>query len=533
MPNMMKFAAQATLATALFLGATHLSVAETVLNRGNGAEPETLDVHKSSGVPESFIQFDLFEGLLAPDAQGKPIPGAAESWTVSDDGKTYTFKLRADGKWSDGTPVTAQDFVFSWQRLLDPKTASDYAFFLDPVVNATDIRNGKKPPADLAVKAIDDKTFEVSLNAPAPYFLSMLVHHSTYAISKANYEKFGDEYVKAGNLVSNGAFMLSEAVPQSHIKVVKNPLFHDAANVKIDTVMFYPTEDLDSELQRFKAGELDYTYEIPSGQMPALKKSIPDQVHIAPYFGTYFYAFNLTHEPWKSNLDLRKALALAVDREILIDKVTQQSQIPAFSFVPPGTDNFAGWEPEDAKLTQAERDAKAKELIAKAGYGPDKPLKLEVLYNTNDNHKKVAIAIAAMWKQKLGVDVTLHNEEWATFLDSRDKKTFQDLARHGWIGDFNDAVNFLDLQRCDVGEQSTSGYCNPKFDELMAAASKEPDLEKRAKILQDAEKIMIADMPIVPLYFYTYHHMVSPAVKGWDDDNVQDYHSSRWFSVER
>ncbi|MGO4725775.1 MULTISPECIES: peptide ABC transporter substrate-binding protein [unclassified Inquilinus] len=532
MHSFTKILARGLLAAALMGGVSSAAMAEIVFNKGNGAEPLTLDPHKLSGVPESNVAMDLFEGLLTPDAKGEPSPGAAESWTVSDDGLTYTFKLRQNEQWSDGTPVTAADFVFSWHRLIDPKTAADYAYFLDQVVGAKDARLGKGSVDQVGVKAIDDHTLEVKLVAPTPYFLSSLVHQSTYAISKANYDKFGDDFIKAGNLISNGAYQLAEAVPQGYIKLTKNPHFHDADNVKIDTVMVYPTEDIDAELQRFKAGELDMTYELPSQQIPTLQKEMTDQIHIAPYLGVYFYAYNLTHEPWKSSPELRQALSLAVDRDSLIKNVTQASQIPAYTFVPPGTINFPTWEPDVAKLTQAERDAKAKELYAKAGYGPDKPLKLELTYNTSENHKKVAVFIAAMWKQKLGVNVSLVNQEWGTFQDTRDKKEFPDIARHGWIGDYNDAYGFLQLELGDVGEQSTSGYSNPKFDDLMAQAAKATEATKRGELMQEAEKLMIADLPVLPLYFYTTHHAVSPALKGWVD-NVSDYHLSRWLSVQR
>jgi oligopeptide transport system substrate-binding protein len=522
--------ARGLLAAMLLGGVSHAALAEMVFNRGNGAEPETIDVHRSSGVPESFIQADLYEGLLTPAANGEPVPGAAESWEISDDGLTYTFHLRENGKWSDGTPVTAEDFVFSMRRLVDPNLASDYAYFLDQVVNAKDIRQGKKPLEEMGVRAIDDRTLEIKLIAPTPYFLSSLVHHSTYPISKANFEQFGDEFVKAGNMVSNGAYMLAETVPQSHIKLVRNPNYWDAANVKIDTVMFYVTEDIDAELQRYQAGELDMTYELPSQQIPQLRATMPEQIHITPYFGTYFYAYNLTREPWKDSAELRHALSLAIDRDTLIKHVTQADQIPAYTFVPPGTDNFPEWTPEEATWTQAQRIEKAKELFAAAGYGPDKPLAVEITYNTSENHKKVAVAIAAMWKENLGVDVTLQNQEWGTFQETRDKKQFPDIARHGWIGDYNDANNFLELETAYIGEQNTSAYDNPKFDEMMVQASTETDLEKRGMLLQEAEKVMIQDLPIIPIYFYTTKHAVSPSVEGWVD-NVQDYHLTRWLSI--
>ncbi|MFE0757737.1 peptide ABC transporter substrate-binding protein [Inquilinus sp. NPDC058860] len=516
-------------AAALWSGAAG---AETILSRGNGGQPETLDVHKSVGIPESWIELDLFEGLLAPGPKGELVPGAAESWTVSDDGRTYTFTLRADGKWSDGSPVTAQDFVYSWRRLVDPKTAAPYAYFLDRIVGAKEVRLGQKPPEDLGVRAVDDRTFEVSLVGPTSYFLSMLVNNSTFPVSRANVEKFGDAFARPGNLVSNGAYVLAEDVPQSHMTLRKNPQFHDAANVTIDAVRYVVTEDVDSELSRFQAGELDVTTEVPSQQVPALKQSHPDELHIAPYLGIYFYAINLNHEPWKGSPALRRALSLAVDRDVIIGKVAQGNQTPAYSFVPPGTEGFPAWQPEEAGWTQARRDQEAKALLAQAGYGPDQPLQVKITYNTSENHKKIAVAVAAMWKQKLGVETTLENLEWSTYLTQHHRKEFQDFARTGWIGQYNDANFFLELQRSGIGELSTSDYSNPAYDALLDQASAETDAGKRAAILQQAERLMIADTPVIPLFFYTSRHLVSPAVKGWAD-NLRDQHPTRWLSVER
>ncbi|MGK9231806.1 peptide ABC transporter substrate-binding protein [Inquilinus limosus] len=517
------------LAAAFWSGAAG---AETLLSRGNGGQPETLDVHKSVGIPEAWIELDLFEGLLAPGPKGELVPGAAESWTVSDDGRTYSFKLRADGKWSDGSPVTAQDFVYSWRRLVDPKTAAPYAYFLDRVAGAKDVRLGQKPPEALGVRAVDDRTFEVRLVGPTSYFLSMLVNNATFPVNRANVEKFGDAFARPGNLVSNGAYVLAEDVPQSHMTLRRNPQFHDAANVKIDAVRYVVTEDLDSELARFKAGELDVTSEVPSQQVPALKQSHDGELHIAPYLGIYFYAINLNHEPWKSSPELRRALSLAVDRDVIVDKVSQGNQTPAYSFVPPGTEGFPAWQPEEAGWTQARRDEEAKALLAKAGFGPKKPLQVKITYNTSENHKKIAVAIAAMWKQKLGVEATLENLEWSIYLTVHHRKEFQDFARTGWIGQYNDANFFLELQRSGIGELSTSDYANAAYDALLDQASAETDAARRGQILQQAERMMIADMPVIPLFFYTSRHLVSPAVKGWED-NLRDLHPTRWLSVDR
>lgn len=523
-------------ATALIVSGMGLAAlpaqAEKVLHRGNGAEPETLDPAKSSGVPESWLQYDLFDGLLIPDGKGNFIPGAAEKWDVSADGRVYTFHLRRNAKWSDGTLVTAQDWVYSWRRLVDPKTMADYAYFLWQVKNAQDITLGRKAPETMGVRAVDDYTFEVTLAAPTPYFLSMLHHHSTYAVSKANVEKFGADFVKPGNLVTNGAYMLVESVPQSHIKMVKNPHHYDVANTRIDTVFFYPTENQEAELKRYRAGELHIAYEVPVAQMQWLRENLKSELHLAPYFGTYFYAPNMTKEPWKSNKDLRMALNLAIDRDIIVEKVNQRGEIPAYSFVPPNTTNYTQQIPEYAKWTQEQRDAKAKELITKAGYGQGgKPLEIEVLYNTQENHRKVAIAVAAMWQQKLGAKVTLNNQEWKVFLSTRDEKKFKDITRHGWIGDYNDANNFLELVRGDIGKQNPSAFADPQFDLLMAEANTTADTAKRAALLQQAERLMIEEVAVFPIHFYSSKHMVSPKLIGWTD-NLQDLHPSRFLDLK-
>jgi oligopeptide transport system substrate-binding protein len=510
---------------------TGLAAAEKVLHRGNGAEPETLDPALSSGVPESWLQYDLFEGLLTKDGKDGLIPGAAERWEVSPDGLTYVFYLRRDGKWSDGTPVTAADWVFSWRRLVDPKTAADYGYFLWRVKNAQPINLGKMPPEALGVRAKEEYVFEVTLEGPTPYFLSILHHHATYAISKASYEKHGKDFIKAGNLVGNGAYRLAEAVPQSHIKLVKNPHHHAVKETKIDTVMYYPTENLDAELKRYRAGELHMTYEIPVAQMQWVRQNLPDQVRLAPYFGCYFYAPNLTKEPWKSNKDLRLALHLAIDRTLIVEKVNQRGEKPAYGFVPPGVEGYVSPLPDYARWSQAERDAKAKELLVKAGYGPGgKPLEIELTYNTSENHRKVAIAVASMWQQKLGVKTVLNNQEWKVFLNTRDEKAFKDVVRHGWIGDYIDANNFLELLRSDIGQQNPSAYVNPAYDALLQKANSLADQRERLALLQEAERMLIDDVAVFPIHYYSSKHMVSPKLIGWFD-NLQDIHPSRFLDI--
>lgn len=520
------------LALALAAGTVAAAHAQTVINRGNGDEPETLDIEKSSGVPEYNIQIDLYDGLMMPDAHGKPIPGAAESYTVSKDGLVYTFKLR-DEKWSDGTPVTADDFVFAWHRLVDPKTASDYAFFLWPVKNAKAITDGKIKDLDqMGVKALDAHTLQVTLEHPTPYFVSSLIHHSTFPISKANFEKYGPDFVKAGNLVSNGPYMLKEHVPHDHITLVKNPYYWDAKDVKVDQVNYLPISDQSQELQRFQAGSLQISYDVPTAQIPWIRQHLGKQLHTAPYDGTYYYAFNLKHEPWASNPKLREALSLAIDRDIIVSKITQSGETPSYSFVPPGTLNYDVQQPAYAKWTQAQRVAEAKKLYKEAGYGPDKPLNVEFLYNTNNVHKRVAIAVAAMWKQVLGVNTTLSNQEWKVFLQTREKLAWKDLVRQGWIADYNDADDFLNLLRSDAGEQNPAGYANPKYDALMDKAEATLDLKARGKIMEKAEDMMLADFPIIPIYTYASRHLVSSKIHGWDD-NIMDLHPTRYMTVSK
>ncbi len=526
----------ATCVTCLLLLAVLLGTparAEMVLHRGNGSEPETLDLHKSTGEGESWIEMDLFEGLVTADAQGRVVPGAALSWTISDDRLTYTFKLRPNGKWSDGTKVTASDFVFSWRRLVSPATRSRYAFFLWTVKNAEAVSKGEMPPTSMGVEAVDDLTLRVTLEAPTSYFMSSLLHHSTYALSQASVKRFGDDFIKPGNLVSNGAFMLAEAVPQGHVKLVRNPHFHAASTVALDAVYFYPTENRESELKRFRAGELDVTYDLPDGQIAWVRQNMPADLRLAPFFSTYWFCFNLRNEPWKSNPDLRAALSLAVDRQLIVDKITQAGEIPAYTVTPPGTENYVAPLPEWARWTQAQRDAKAKELLAKAGYGPGgKPLEVEILFNTSENHRKIAIALDSMWRQKLGIRVKMTNQEWKVVLQSRAEGKFQDLVRAGWIGDYNDAYSFLSLFLSDVKGQNHSAYANPDYDRLVRAASSEVEPAARRQLLQRAEALMLADHPVIPIYTYVTTHMVSARVSGWQD-NIRNLHLSRYLSVVR
>lgn len=504
------------------------AIAEVVYNRGNSADPESLDPHKTSTVYEANILRDLFTGLVAHDAEGNAIPGAAESWTTSPDGTVYTFKLRPDAVWSNGDPVTAHDFVFSFRRLQLPETAAEYAYMLYPVKNAEAVNKGEAGPETMGVRAIDDHTLEITLNAPTPYFIELLTHQASYAVHQASVEALGAEFVKPGNLVSNGAYTLAEFVPNDHIKLVKNPKFYDAANVQIDVVNYLPTEDRSTAVKRFEAGEIDTNDDFPTEQLTELKARFGDQIRVGPYLGTYYYSFKVDKEPW-SNPRLRHAISMAIDREFLAEKVWQNTMLPAYSFVPPG---IPGYEPATlayAEQSQIDREDEARDILTELGYGPDNPLRLEIRYNTSENHKNTAVAIQDMLRG-LGVEVTLVNTDTKTHYGHLEQKGDYDVARAGWIADYKDPENFLSLVKTGTGN-NYANYSNPDYDALLAKAAAEADPAKRSAILSEAEAVFVEDLPYLPLLFYSYHNLVSPRIQGWED-NVLDVHPTRFLRKE-
>ena len=515
----------------LFAGGAMMvpAFAEVVYNRGNSADPESLDPHKTSTVYEAHILRDLFEGLVMQDKDANLIPGAAESWTVSDDGTVYTFKLRQGATWSDGSPVTADDFVYSFHRLEDPKTAAEYASMLYVIKGAEEANTDKGKPEDMGVKAIDANTFEVTLKAPTPYFLEMLTHQSCYPVNKASIEKLGDDWIKPGNLVSNGPFTLAEFTPNDHIKLVKNPKFHDADSVKIDVVNYIPTEDRSTAIKRFEAGELDSNDDIPTEQLTDLKAKFGDQLRIGPYLGTYYYAIKTDKEPW-SNPKLRRAISMAIDRDFLAEKVWQNSMLPGYSMVPPGIQGYTPATADFADMSQIDREDEAKKILEELGYTPEKPLKMEIRYNTSENHKNTAVAIQEQLKP-LGVEVTLLNTDTKTHYGFLEQKGDYDVARAGWIADYKDPESFLGISRKASGN-NYSDYDSPKFEEAMdkaAADGGKPD--ERMKDLAGAERILIDDVGQIPLLYYSYKNLVSAKVHGFDE-NVMDVHPTRFITKD-
>jgi oligopeptide transport system substrate-binding protein len=507
------------------------ALAEVVYHRGNGGEPQTLDQHQTSIDVESNVLKDLYEGLVAYSMQGEVIPGAAESWTLSNDGTVYTFKLRAGGKWSNGDPVKASDFVFSLRRIMDPKTAAKYATLLYPIKNSEKANKGQAPVDQIGVKAVDDATLEIVLERPTPYFLELLTHQTGLPLHQASVEKLGKDFVRPGNLVSNGAYQLAEHVPNGHIKLVKNPSYHGAKDVQIDTVMYYATEDQAAAVRRFMAGELDTQYQFPTEQMAFLKEKLGKQVRVAPYLSTYYYSVN-TKKPPFDDVRVRKALALAIDREFIAEKIYAGAQLPAYSMVPPGIANYTPAKMDFEPMSQLDREDEAKKLLAAAGFGPGgKPLKIEIRYNTNENHRKVATAVADMWKA-LGADVTLLNSDVKTHYAHLQNKGDFDVARAGWIADYADPQNFLYLGVTGNAVGNYANYSNPEFDALVRKSDETTDPKARAKLLQDAEAILMRDLPMIPLMYTASLHLVSDKVKGWED-NVKNEHRSQALRIER
>ncbi len=488
----------------------------------------SVDPQLVEDVSGSDVIRDLFEGLFNQDAEGNLVPGVALSYEVNDTKDVYTFKLRENARWSNGDPVTANDFVYAWRRLVDPELGSPYSWFgeLMSIENAGAIIAGEKPKEELGVRAIDDYTLEVKLSASLPYFPLMTTHASTFPVHKATVEKYGKDWTKPGNIVSNGAYVLTEHIPGERSVRERNPMYWDNEHTVIDKVVALVINDENVALTRYFAGELDRTG-IPTGQFPKLKAEYPDEAISAPRLCSYYYNLNLRDNgpEYLKDKRVRQALSLAVDRDVISEKVLKGGQIPAYTFTPAATAGFQVPDVPAASMTQEERNARARELMAEAGYGDGLDVKL--IYNTSEGHKKIAIAIGQMWKTTLGVNVELANQEWKTFLQTRANGDFE-IARAGWCGDYNEASTFLDLLNSKSG-YNDSKYNNPKVDELLAEAKTADDPQP---LYTEIEQIIAEDVPIIPIYHYTINMMLKPNLKGWPINNVeQNWYSKDFYKV--
>jgi oligopeptide transport system substrate-binding protein len=500
-----------------------------VFNRGNGAEPESLDPQRARTDSELCILRDLYEGLTALDPDARPAPGAASAWTVNDDGRAYTFQLREGLRWSTGEPVVAEDFAFALRRLVDPKTASPYAEVVDVIENAADITAGRASPDSLGVAAPDARTVIIRLTSPAPYLPGVLSHPSTFPVHRASLAKYGREFSRPGNAVSNGAFVLEGWTVGSHLSARRNAYYWDNVHTQIDRVNYLQIADQPAELMRYRAGELDVTYTVPASQFKWVRENLGVELQVSPQLSTYYYGFNLYRAPFKNNRDLRLALSMVIDRELLTQSVTGRGEVPAYGWVPVGVADYASQAPQWAGLPFEQRVAEARRLYAAAGYSARKPLKTEIRYNMDESHTRLAVAIAAMWKEHLGVEASLVGEEFKVLLQNIDRHDVTQIFRSSWVGDYNDAYTFAQYLKSDFG-LNLPGYHNPRYDALLTSAAAETDHVRRRALLEEAERVMLEDQPLLPLYFYVNKHLVKPYVKGWRNNvmNVQ-YSKNLWI----
>ncbi|WP_337239139.1 peptide ABC transporter substrate-binding protein [Proteus faecis] len=492
-------------------------------------EPASLDPINAVGLTEAQVQRDLFEGLTIEDEHGRPIPGVAQSWRTEDN-RVWIFTLRDNAKWSNGEKVTATDFVYSWQRLVDPKNLSPFAWYasLASIENAQKIIDGKLKPTSLGVEAIDEKTLKVTLERPVSYFPSLTTNFSLYPVPRHHVEKYGSEWINVGNLVGNGAFVLKDRVVNEKIVLTPNPYYWDHKNTVLTKVTFVPINHESHATKRYLAGDIDITESFPKNLYHKLMKDIPNEVYIPDQLGTYYYAFNTQSGPTK-DIRVRKALAMAIDRKIITDKVLGTGEKSANRFTP---DVTAGFTPEPTiydEYNQDELDSQAKILLAAAGYGPHNPLTLSLLYNNSENHQKIAIAVASMWKKKLGVKVQLRNQEWKTYIDSRNSGDF-DIIRASWVGDYNEPSTFLSLLSSKHAG-NISKYQNEQYDEILAFASMAIDSNERNNLYNRAEQMIAEDAPIAPIYQYTNGRLIKPWLKGYPIENPEDVAYSHTFYI--
>lgn len=494
-------------------------------------EPASLDPLKAVGLPEIQVIRDLFEGLTNQDAQGKIVPGVAQSWSSSDN-KTWVFTLRNNARWSNGDPVTAQDFVYSWQRLVDPKNSSAFAWFagLSGIQNAAAITKGEMTPDKLGVVAQSKNQLKVTLDRPVPWFPALVANVALFPVPQKIIAQQGDSWTSPGKLVGNGAYQLSERVVNEKIVLTRNPHYWDDAHSVLTKVTFVPINEESSATKRYRSNDIDITESFPKNMYALLKKTLPGEVYTPDQLGTYYYAFNTQKGP-TADVRVRKALSWSIDRKVIAEKVLGTGEKPAWHFTP---DVTAGFKPLPTFMQQHDQNslnAQAKSLLAAAGYGPGKPLKLNLLYNTSESHQKIAIAVASMWKKNLGVDVTLENQEWKTYIDSRNSGNF-DVIRASWVGDYNEPSTFLNLLKSG-NSSNIARFNNADYDAVIAKASRETSDQVRNSDYNRAEQILAEQAPIAPIYQYTNGRLIKPWVKGYPITNPEDVAYSRELWIEK
>ena len=489
---------------------------QAVLLRGGGPEPDSLDPQKARSVESQGILRDLCEGLTTLDKSAGVAPGVASAWDVSSDGRKYVFKLRPDARWSNGDRVVAADFVAGLRRLVDPATASSYAQVIGTIANASAIVTGRQPPESLGVRAADESTVEIDLASPAAYLPGLLSHPSTCPIHRPTLARRGAQFARPGVMVSDGAFVLKEWVQGSHILLTRNPYYWNAAATRLDAVKYLLISDENAELTRYRAGALHITYVVPRGQFDWIRTNLASELHISPQLNTYFYGFNLERAPFKDNPGLRRALSLVIDRDKLVQRVLRVGELPAYGWIPPGVHDYTSQSFDYRNTPMAERVTEARRLYAQAGYSRDKPLRFELRYNAGEVHNKVAVTVASMWKEALGAEARLTAVEFKSLLQDIDRGDVQ-MFRSSWQGDYNDAYTYAQYLTSGFGI-NLPHYRSAQYDALVSGSTTEVDAARRRELLQGAERIILRDHPLIPIYFYVNKHLVKPEVQGWYDN---------------
>jgi oligopeptide transport system substrate-binding protein len=510
-------------------GASPGSSPATTLLLGNGPGPDSLDPQKARVIEAHEVLRDLYECLTSLDHQAAPAPGVATSWDRSADGLTYTFHLRPEARWSNGDRVVAADFRAALRRLVDPATASQYAQIVDVITNASAIIAGKAPVQSLGVEAPDEATLVVHLVGPAPYLPGLLAHPSTCPVHRPTLARYGADFARPGIMVSNGAFVLKEWVPGSHVLAVRNRYYWNDKATHLDAVKYLQIPDENAELTRYRADELDITAVVPRGQFDWIKAHLAGELHISPQLNTYFYGFNMARPILRDHPGLRRALSLVIDREKLAERVLRVGELPAYGWVAPGINNYTPQSFDYRGKPMAERIAAARRLYAAAGYSASHPLSIELRYNDGEIHTKLAIAVSSMWQEALGVQTRLVAVEFKSLLQDIDRGDVE-IFRSSWSGDYNDAYSYAQYLKSDFGINLPK-YKNPRYDALLQQAAAEVDVAARRALLEQAERLMLADHPLMPLYFYVNKHLVKPRVVGWYD-NVMNVVYSKDLAVK-
>lgn len=515
------------LLTLLLLLNLSVNAGETLV-RGLGPEPDSLDIHLAQGVAALNVLRDIREGLMTLSEAGQPVNGAAESIELQSEGLLVIVRLRRDLHWSDGTSLQAEDFVRGWKRAVMPTTAAANAVLLDVVENAEAIRLGKQTVDSLGIQALDNHTLEIRLKRKLPWLSWLLAHPISYPLASNDLLKTAGDQQQGP---FNGAYQLHSWAPNDRLVLLRNPHFHSAESVAIERLEYLPIADPNTELNRFRAEELQLTETIPPARYSWLLENYADELKIHPYLGAFYLGLNLRKPPLAGNTNLRRALLLAVDRDKLTQLVLASGEQPAYSLVPPGLGNYQQQYPGGAQDSQASREQTARELFALSGYSEENPLRLELRINSSSTHRRMALAVAAMWKQTLGVVTQIVHEEWKVFVNNRSLGVITEVFRGGWIGDFPDPVTFLSLFTAD-NVQNWSGYNSLRFDNLMALAEAETNSTQRLLLLERAEKQLLDDAPLIPLYYYVSRHLVDKRVTGYTA-NTLDIHLSRYLNLER